>query len=106
MQNGLVESFNGRLRDECLNEHLFANLNEARQNGGMEDQLQHPAGAHTVCRHCMKKQASSSTFPRLPRIPAVQIDPAKVMTITRTIRNTVIVVGLRYKTCLHSARPI
>ena len=26
MQNGFVESFNGRLRDECLNEHLFANL--------------------------------------------------------------------------------
>ena len=26
MQNG----FNGRLRDECLNEHLFANLTEAR----------------------------------------------------------------------------
>ena len=31
MQNGFVESFNSRLRDECLNEHLFANLNEARQ---------------------------------------------------------------------------
>jgi putative transposase len=31
MQNGFVESFNDRLRDECLNEHLFANLNEARQ---------------------------------------------------------------------------
>jgi putative transposase len=31
MQNGFVESFNGRLRDECLNEHLFANLNEAMQ---------------------------------------------------------------------------
>jgi putative transposase len=30
MQNGFVESFNGRLRDECLNEHLFSNLNEAR----------------------------------------------------------------------------
>jgi putative transposase len=30
MQNGFVESFNGRLRDECLNEHLFANLKEAR----------------------------------------------------------------------------
>jgi putative transposase len=24
MQNGFVESFNGRLRDECLNEHLFS----------------------------------------------------------------------------------
>jgi hypothetical protein len=31
MQNGFVESFNGRLRDECLNEHLFTNLNEARE---------------------------------------------------------------------------
>lgn len=31
MQNGFVESFNGRLRDECLNEHLFDNLKEARQ---------------------------------------------------------------------------
>jgi putative transposase len=30
-QNGFIESFNGRLRDECLNEHLFANLSEARQ---------------------------------------------------------------------------
>jgi putative transposase len=30
MQNGFIESFNGRLRDECLNEHLFANLKEAR----------------------------------------------------------------------------
>jgi transposase InsO family protein len=30
-QNGFVESFNGRLRAECFNEHLFANLNEARQ---------------------------------------------------------------------------
>ena len=30
MQNGFVESFNGRLRDECLNEHLFDNLRHAR----------------------------------------------------------------------------
>jgi len=30
MQSGLVESFNGRLREECLNEHLFANLRHAR----------------------------------------------------------------------------
>ncbi len=31
MQNGFVESFNGRLRGECLNEHLFANLKGARE---------------------------------------------------------------------------
>ena len=31
MQNGLVESFNGRLRDECLNEHLFRSYGHARE---------------------------------------------------------------------------
>ena len=30
MQNGFVESFNGRMRDECLNEHLFDTLRHAR----------------------------------------------------------------------------
>nr|WP_234055274.1 MULTISPECIES: IS3 family transposase [unclassified Xanthobacter] len=30
MQNGFVESFNGRFRDECLNETLFSNLAQAR----------------------------------------------------------------------------
>jgi len=30
-QSGFVESFNGRLRDECLNEHLFASYRHARE---------------------------------------------------------------------------
>jgi putative transposase len=30
-QNAFIESFNSRLRDECLNEHLFDSLPEARQ---------------------------------------------------------------------------
>jgi putative transposase len=30
-QNGFVESFNGRFRDECLNEHLFRSLSSARR---------------------------------------------------------------------------
>ena len=29
-QNAFVESFNGRFRDECLNEHWFLNLDDAR----------------------------------------------------------------------------
>ncbi len=29
-QNGYIESFNGRLRDECLNEHWFISLSDAR----------------------------------------------------------------------------
>ncbi len=31
MQNGYMESFNGKLRDECLNEHVFSSLAEARR---------------------------------------------------------------------------
>ena len=31
MQNGYIESFNGRMRDELLNESLFIDLNQARK---------------------------------------------------------------------------
>lgn len=31
MQNGYIESFNGRFRDECLNEHWFETLAQARE---------------------------------------------------------------------------
>ena len=30
-QNAYIESFNGRLRDECLNEHWFRNIRHARE---------------------------------------------------------------------------
>jgi putative transposase len=31
VQNAFVESFNSRLRDKCLNEHVFLTLAEARE---------------------------------------------------------------------------
>lgn len=31
MQNACIESFNGRLRDECLNESWFVSLADAQQ---------------------------------------------------------------------------
>jgi len=31
IQNGYVESFNGKLRDECLNQHWFRYVGEARR---------------------------------------------------------------------------
>jgi putative transposase len=33
-QNGYIESFNGKLRDECLNQHYFAGLHDAREKLG------------------------------------------------------------------------
>jgi putative transposase len=43
MQNGFIESFNGRFRDECLNETLFTTLAEARAaiRSWKEDYNQH-----------------------------------------------------------------
>ncbi len=29
-QNGFIECFNGKLRDECLNENLFSSLSDAQ----------------------------------------------------------------------------
>ena len=34
VQNALIESYNGRMRDECLNEHWFTGLEEARREIG------------------------------------------------------------------------
>jgi len=34
IENAFAESFNGRLRDECLNENWFADLPEARSTIG------------------------------------------------------------------------
>ena len=31
MDNGFIESFNGKLRDECLNMHWFESLAEAKK---------------------------------------------------------------------------
>ena len=31
MQNAFIESFNSKLRDECLNEHVFTGLTETRR---------------------------------------------------------------------------
>lgn len=36
-QNAFVESFNGRLRDECLNETLFSSVRHARARAGILD---------------------------------------------------------------------
>jgi putative transposase len=31
MENAVIESFNGRFRDECLNAHVFISLYDARR---------------------------------------------------------------------------
>ncbi|ENZ94007.1 IS1404 transposase [Xanthomonas fragariae LMG 25863] len=55
-QNAYVESFNGRLGDECLNEHWFPTLLHARteierwRREYNEDRPKKAIGAHIPCR--------------------------------------------------------
>jgi len=53
MQNGHLESFNGKFRDECLNIHWFRSLADARQipdHRRLEAELQHRAPAQRAVR--------------------------------------------------------
>jgi putative transposase len=47
VQNGYVESFNGRLRDECLNVNWFRNLFEARRKTTLWRQDYNAARPHS-----------------------------------------------------------
>ena len=70
MQNGFVESFNGRLRDECLNEHLFASLKDAARsskNGGTTttptDRTRASTGSHQPSsQHAPRRGKTGTEF--------------------------------------------
>ncbi len=62
-QNAYVESFNGRSRDECLNEHWFTSLAHARvvmgiQRGATEEK----AGRHDT--ECVRKTPGATSQPK------------------------------------------
>ena len=51
MQNGYIESFNGRMRDELLNESLFLDLDQARQRSLLGSPTTTPRGPrHLLAR--------------------------------------------------------
>jgi len=72
VQNAFIESFNSRLRDECLNEHVFTTLAEAREIIEAWRQRLEPvpsafeppsAYAQRVCRPARGRAASASLGP-------------------------------------------
>ena len=50
MQNGYIESFNGKFRDECLNEHWFETLPQARAAIAIWRQDYNEVRPHSSCR--------------------------------------------------------
>ncbi|MCP5235741.1 MAG: IS3 family transposase [Zoogloeaceae bacterium] len=49
MQNGYIESFNGKFRDECLNEHWFETLAQARETISAWRQDYNEIRPHSSC---------------------------------------------------------
>jgi hypothetical protein len=58
MQNGYIESFNGKFRDECLNEHWFETLPQARAAS--------PPGGRTTTRSGRTAAAGACRRPSSP----------------------------------------
>jgi putative transposase len=85
MQNGFCESFNGRMRDELLNESLFLDLDHARSRIGpcaikdceLDRRLQPAAAAFraglphadSLCRQSLRRLRSAAQPRPAPRIP-------------------------------------
>ena len=69
MQNGFIESFNGRLRDELLNETLFSSLAQARTalaNGRSDYNTERP---HSQLGWQTPSVFASTFSPRRPLAP-------------------------------------
>ena len=62
MENGYVESFNGRFRDECLNENWFSDLADAREKIAQWKQDYNEKRPHSSlqCRTPMEFAAQSA----------------------------------------------
>ncbi len=65
MQNGHLESFNGKFRDECLNQHWFVSLEEARAT--IEDWR---VDYNTERPHGALGQQTPDAFSRAWQVPA------------------------------------
>ena len=53
-ENGFIESFNGRLRDECLNTHLFWSIEDACEKIELGGWTTTPADRIALLRTCLR----------------------------------------------------
>jgi integrase-like protein len=84
VQNAYIESFNGRLRDECLNANWFTSLSDARRKiETWRQQLVGLATAGRVCAEAVGDAGMRKASTRLPEqgtqtpSPAADLIPAE-----------------------------
>jgi len=76
MQNGYIESFNGKFRDECLNEHWFETLQQARSAIATWRQDYNEVRPHSSCKRMppahfaalLRQQAAEAARPKTEEI--------------------------------------
>jgi putative transposase len=66
-QNAFVESFNGRVRDECLNQHWFLSLADARRTLAAYQRL-YNAGRRHGAHGKLTPNESAATFSNTPQV--------------------------------------
>jgi putative transposase len=66
MQNGYIESFNGKFRDECLNEHWFETLPQARAVIAAWRQDYNEVRPHSSCHGCRRPSSPRCIGSMLP----------------------------------------
>lgn len=98
MENGFVESFNGRFRDECLNENWFTHLSDARDKIGQWKQDYNQTRPHSALGYrtpeefaqhaattgCGKdagcaRLENAARFPLSPSLGGGETEPASAM---------------------------
>jgi putative transposase len=70
MQNGYIESFNGKFRDECLNEHWFETLPQARTTITDWRQDYNEVRPHSSCKRM--PPAKFAALHRLEKIESIE----------------------------------
>jgi hypothetical protein len=70
MQNGYIESFNGKLRDECLNLNCLRNLNDARERIGRWREHYNSSRSHSALGYLTPAQFAAQCNAALTRTAA------------------------------------
>lgn len=81
MQNGFIESFNGKFRDECLNENWFTSLEEARKIIGAwrvhyNEQRPHSALGYKTPKEFAEENSVLGSCGKQKPFPTASTEPA------------------------------
>ena len=80
MQNGYIESFNGKFRDECLNEHWFETLPQAKAVIAVWRQDYNEVRPHSSCRRMPPAQFAALHRQHAADVTQIPTNPINLAT--------------------------